>query len=65
MREPDRFRPITPGCTNKVTFPPFVHPIGTLLTLKGRGYFTNEKDGRGGGALWPQRQSRLVVMERG
>ena len=37
----------------------------SYLTLKGRGYFTNEKDG-GDGPLWsPPRLSLLVVMGRG
>ena len=31
------------------------------LSLKGRGYFTNEKDG-GAVPLWPLRLSRLVVI---
>ena len=30
----------------------YVNVIMKLKPLKGRGYFTNEKDGRGG-ALWP------------
>ena len=32
----------------------------TQLTIKGRGYITNEKEG--GGALWPPRLSWLVVI---
>ena len=35
------------------------------LTLKGWGYFTNEKDGGGEGIMPPPRLSRLVLMGRG